>query len=75
MIVKGQKINQETVEWFTNYILRQKEPFTVHEMKVKAIEEDVPRAIARRFVERLFQKLRKAGKIRFAAGYWLVVGA
>lgn len=73
MIIKGQEINRETVEWFTNYILCQKEPFTAHEMEAKAIKEDVPRAAANRFVDRLFQKFRKAGKIRFAGGYWSVV--
>ncbi|MFW6681734.1 hypothetical protein [Komagataeibacter intermedius] len=73
MIVEGQEIDPGIIEWFTGYVLRQKEPFVAYEMERKAIRNGVLGAVAGRFVGRIFQKLRKAGKIRFAGGYWSVV--
>ncbi len=73
MIVSGKMIDPEIIEWFTGYILRQEEPFTACEMEEKAIHNGVARAVAHRFVDRMFQKLRKAGEIRFVGGYWSVV--
>ncbi|WEQ51194.1 hypothetical protein LV478_11700 [Komagataeibacter oboediens] len=73
MIVEGQEIDQETVEWFTAHILRQKEPFRAQDMEIKAFRNGLPSAVSARFVDRLFQKLRKARKIQFVGGYWSVV--
>ncbi|MEZ7136845.1 hypothetical protein [Komagataeibacter sp. SM21] len=73
MIVEGQEIDPEIIEWFTGHVLRQKEPFTACEMEEKARRNGVLGVVADRFVDRMFQKLRKAGKIRFVGGYWSVV--
>ncbi|QOF94239.1 hypothetical protein IFJ82_09775 [Novacetimonas hansenii] len=72
MIVEGKGIDPEIVEWFTGYILRQKEPFTACEMEEKARRNGVMGVVAHRFVDRIFQKMRKAGKIKFVGGYWSV---
>lgn len=76
MIVEGDKIPDAVVEQFTAKVLQQREPFRSGEAVrlAKSLHEFTGEYTPNRFVDRVLQKLRKAGKTHFGAGYWSVLG-